>query len=397
MKNILLITSLYPSDDVKFLNNTAVCHYFAKEWVEMGYNVKVIHSYRIYPTYVYPLLKLMNKYLAKTQATAVLDKRLDSIHEYRMDGVSVVRIPIYKKRPHGEFTRIAIEQHCNDIHKILIRDNFIPDVILGHFVTPSLEIVTRLKDFYPMAKTAVSMHGKGDIRGFRMEDKLNFEKLNYMGYRSHAIRMAYESMYGSRPYLMCPSGVPEEYILTAPKDIYHSVQKFVYVGSFMDRKHPSTVVEALSKSLCNVEYTLTFVGDGDGRKKIENTARRFGNIDKIKFTGRIPREQVTAEMDKADVFIMVSENETFGLVYLEAMARGCIVVASKDEGMEGIIENGINGFLSKAGDADELAATIDYIKKLPIERLYEIAEAGRQTALRMTDKKVAKEYIDVFM
>ena len=46
MKNILLITSLYPSDDIKLKNNTSVCHSFAKEWKALGYNVyaKVLNA-----------------------------------------------------------------------------------------------------------------------------------------------------------------------------------------------------------------------------------------------------------------------------------------------------------------------------------------------------------------
>ena len=55
---------------------------------------------------------------------------------------------------------------------------------------------------------------------------------------------------------------------------------------------------------------------------------------------------------------MISKEETFGLVYLEAMSMGCITIASKNEGMEGIIIDGENGFLCTAGDDDELASII---------------------------------------
>ena len=70
-------------------------------------------------------------------------------------------------------------------------------------------------------------------------------------------------------------------------------------------------------------------------------------------TGRKPREEVILMLDRADCFIMISRDEVFGLVYLEAMARGCIVVASRGEGMTGIIEDGVNGFLCAAGDENE--------------------------------------------
>ena len=47
MKNILLITTMYPTPDSDF--HTKVCHYFTKEWVQMGYNVKVIHFKSTFP------------------------------------------------------------------------------------------------------------------------------------------------------------------------------------------------------------------------------------------------------------------------------------------------------------------------------------------------------------
>ena len=93
---------------------------------------------------------------------------------------------------------------------------------------------------------------------------------------------------------------------------------------------------------------------------------------------------------------MLSTDETFGLVYLEAMARGCIVIASSDEGMDGIIEHGVNGFLCKAGDSEALADIIYTIKSLSVDQLINISESGLQTAKRMNDEKMAEEYINFF-
>lgn len=66
---------------------------------------------------------------------------------------------------------------------------------------------------------------------------------------------------------------------------------------------------------------------------------------------------------------MISKAETFGLVYLEAMSMGCLTVASRHEGMEGIIEDGVNGFLCNAGDEFELAQVINKINNLSQKRL----------------------------
>ena len=49
-------------------------------------------------------------------------------------------------------------------------------------------------------------------------------------------------------------------------------------------------------------------------------------------------------MEESDVFAMVSSPETFGLVYIEAMAKGCVTIGSKGEGIDGVIVNNENGF-----------------------------------------------------
>ena len=48
MKKILILSSIYPAPDIKIANNTNVVHYFAREWVKMGYDVRVVHNYPVY-------------------------------------------------------------------------------------------------------------------------------------------------------------------------------------------------------------------------------------------------------------------------------------------------------------------------------------------------------------
>jgi glycosyltransferase involved in cell wall biosynthesis len=91
---------------------------------------------------------------------------------------------------------------------------------------------------------------------------------------------------------------------------------------------------------------------------------------------------------------MISEGETFGLVYLEAMACGCITIASRGEGMDGIIEDGVNGFLCKPGDVQELQEIIEKIDALDQKQLYSISYQAYLTARRLTDIKVAENYLN---
>lgn len=94
---------------------------------------------------------------------------------------------------------------------------------------------------------------------------------------------------------------------------------------------------------------------------------------------------------------MISRNETFGLVYLEEMARGCITIASRDEGFDGIIEDGKNGFLCKAGDVKELTTIMSKIKAMSPAERRRISENAMATAKELTDEKVAKRYLEALI
>ncbi|MBQ4391687.1 MAG: glycosyltransferase [Prevotella sp.] len=86
--------------------------------------------------------------------------------------------------------------------------------------------------------------------------------------------------------------------------------------------------------------------------------------------------------------------EAYGLVYLEAMARGCVTIASKREGFDGVIVDGENGFLCKAGDSDELVQIMKRISEMSVEEKKQISEKAIETAKSLTDFKAAKLYID---
>ena len=392
MKKILLITSLYPTEDIQIKNNTAVCHYFAKEWIAMGYMVRVVNLYNIYPAVLYPLLHIAKSILADRTGFAIMDKRLTDDHDYEMDGIKITRMPAYKRMPHGDFSETVILTLVDKITKLLQKEQFEPDYILGHFILPNIRVVAALKEQFPNAITTISLHGE--------ETKLIpsvlscLPKIDYVGYRSYPIKRSFEAIYGEKPYFMCMSGVPAEYICSSPKQFENGIHKYIYVGSFMRRKYPSCLIPAISENHPKKDFIITYVGDGNGIKDIHQVAKQQHVIDNIIFTGRINRSDITSKLDSHEVFIMISKNETFGLVWLEAMSRGCITIASRGEGMEGIIKNGENGFLCNAGDSNELSKIIENVKKMDTKALQRISANAIETAKSMTDHKMAEQYIN---
>lgn len=389
MKNILLLTSLYPCDDIRITNNTAVCHYFAKEWVKMGYNVRIIFNYNVYPRIFYPFMKMFRKQMSNIFGVSIQDVFVGKHFQYKKDGILVDLLPIKKSRPGAGFSDEVIEQQVKSVKDIMDRDGFKPDFVLGHFTHPNLELVVRLKEYYG-GTTTISLHGPEN--GFSEIDAQLFNKVDMVGYRSYPTKWSFEKLYGEKPYFMCPSGVPEKYI-TQSRKFERGVSNFIYVGTFMKRKYASCLVPAIANAYKEDSYTITFVGDGDDKKQIVSKAKECNCTDRIHFTGLIPREEIFRHLDKSDVFIMISKIETFGLVYLEAMARGCIVVASKNEGMDGIIEHGKNGFLCTAGNEKELQQIVEQIKAMSPNQLESMSIESIKTAKQYTDSNVARDYI----
>ena len=112
------------------------------------------------------------------------------------------------------------------------------------------------------------------------------------------------------------------------------------------------------------------------------------------FHGQVSRDKVYELMRKTTYFIMVSDNETFGMVYIEAMLAGCITIASINGGVDGVIIDGENGFLSLQGNAEELAKKIRRINNLNTSNRIEIRKKAINTAIAFSDTSVSQKYIN---
>lgn len=397
-KNILVLSTIYPAPDINIANNTNVVHYFAREWVKQGYDVLVVHNYPVYMRLFHWIGGLAEKMIASkfnTSVTAVYQK--EDV-EFEMDGVKVVRMPLYKPLPRFAVPTKCLNKQIRKISELCRKYDFIPDVITSHNYYPHLPMVNGLKEnYFPNAKTCVVLHKQVwkmlNYCGDNYQDEIN--KVNVWGFRSLPLKREFEEHTGMLPkkWFMCYSGIPVHFLNTERKsDVKLPINRFVYVGSFIRRKYPEKLLLALNKA--NVkDFSLDYVGDGANRPVIEKIISENRWEEKVKLHGFVKREEVPSYVEKAQCFIMISEEETFGLVYLEAMSMGCITIASRNEGMEGIIEDGVNGFLCKAGDDNELASIIDRINAMPQDNINKISQNAIATARMLTDSKVAEDYI----
>jgi glycosyltransferase involved in cell wall biosynthesis len=134
------------------------------------------------------------------------------------------------------------------------------------------------------------------------------------------------------------------------------VMRAVLVGRFKESKGQHLAIEAIAAAReAGVDMQLTLIGPGD-RKPAYESARRLGVRDLVSLHG--PTRDVGRYWSAAHVALMCSDAEAFGLVTVEAMRAGLPVCGTNSGGTPEIIDPGVNGLLSAAGDADALAANL---------------------------------------
>ena len=400
MKNILVLTSIYPAPDLE-KEDTPVVHYFAREWIKMGYNVRVIH----YPAN-FPKIVMWGASLFKNWLSSILGSRVRTYQavekEYVIDNVKVKRIPLLKYWLHGAFSKSEINKAYKNTIRYLHGQNFTPDVIISHWINPQLEIMAGLKREYG-CKTCYVAHSDSAVLFNRLYSLEQSQKLidniDLVGFRSAYIREAFCKRFTyNRPSFLCYSGVPEKYILEHPVERnFDKVQNFVFVGTLIKRKYPAEIIPSLVKTYGKEKFNVSYIGKGFESSRINKFAGELNVQKNVHQLGYTSRDEVVKHLSNKDVLVMISRNETFGLVYLEAMAQGLIVIASRKEGFDGIIEHGKNGFLCEAGNIDELAEIIREIRCMSPNELQEISNNAIETARQLTDQKAAKAYIEKVM
>jgi N-acetyl-alpha-D-glucosaminyl L-malate synthase BshA len=128
----------------------------------------------------------------------------------------------------------------------------------------------------------------------------------------------------------------------------------VHVSNFRPVKRPVDCIEILARVVKKgINTRLVMVGDGSERTNVEHRARCLGVYEKCVFVGKQPN--IVDYLSAADVLLLPSEQESFGLAALEAMACEVPVIASRVGGIPEVVTDGETGFLSEVGDVDKMA------------------------------------------
>jgi glycosyltransferase involved in cell wall biosynthesis len=209
-------------------------------------------------------------------------------------------------------------------------------------------------------------------------------------------------------YLHQHYGVPHERIAVipqAPPGVFqdrpisaidaHRLNRLLYVGQLAFFKAPMILAAAFERVLTrHPEATLTWVCDArhhaEAAALLNSQARA-----RVTFLDWVPQAELLEIYDRHGVFLFPSFFEGFGKAFIEAMARGLVVIASEEGGAKDIIEHGRNGLLAPVGNAAAMAdACVGVLSNPTLAQ--EIGSNARQTALQYTWDRVAREAADFY-
>ncbi|TWR28191.1 N-acetyl-alpha-D-glucosaminyl L-malate synthase BshA [Mucilaginibacter achroorhodeus] len=154
----------------------------------------------------------------------------------------------------------------------------------------------------------------------------------------------------------------------------------VHTSNFRKVKRTEDVIEMFARVIKTIPAKLLMVGDGGERSSCEKLSRSLGISEHVRFLGK--QDAVEEILSVADLFLMPSVSESFGLAALEAMACKVPVISSNAGGLPELNIEGVTGFLLDVGDVEGMAEKAIYILE-DDERLQQFKENALERAKQL--------------
>jgi glycosyltransferase involved in cell wall biosynthesis len=241
------------------------------------------------------------------------------------------------------------------------------------------------------ARVAVTLHGINTSPSYlaRGGRRRRFGKALAMSDRvilvGESLRPHYRALAGRDDHFrIVPNGFRmRKVIRVRPALSQGSLIRFVSVSNLHEGKGIDDNLRAFAQvrrqGCTNWSYTI--VGDGYQESILRKMVRDLDLVAFVRFAGALSSEAVSKELGEADVFVLPSSPEAFGIAYLEAMSAGCLAIGVSGQGPSAFIENAVSGLLIDARNSDQLGALLAGI----------LAEPDTFRAMAKEGERIARE------
>jgi N-acetyl-alpha-D-glucosaminyl L-malate synthase BshA len=168
----------------------------------------------------------------------------------------------------------------------------------------------------------------------------------------------------------------------------------VHVSNFRPVKRIDAVIRVFARMARQLPARLLLVGDGPELGTAYRLGRELGVAELVEAVGA--QEAIVPLLSAADLFLLPSAQESFGLAALEAMACGVPVVASRVAGLPEVIEHGVTGFLHPPEDEEGMAVSGINVLSDPVLHRRMAAAARRTVTERFCSERVVPLYEEYY-
>lgn len=325
-------------------------------------------DFHTYPLFEYPPYELA---LASKMVSVVKNEKLDLLHvHYAIPHASAAYMAKQILQSQGIYVPVVTTLHGTDITLVGKDPSYEPVVTFSINQSDGVTAVSNdLKketyEYFKIVKDIEVIPNFIDLAKFKKQKKDHFKKA------------------------ICPQG---EALI-------------VHTSNFRKVKRIPDVIHVFNNIRKEIPAKLLMIGDGPERNPAEQLCRELGICDDIRYLGKL--EAVEEVLSVADLFLMPSEKESFGLAALEAMACEVPVISTQTGGLPELNIQGVTGFLSPVGDIEDMTrkslfildknnlprfkeSALDRAKEFDIENILPLYESYY---LKILQKTVAKAVV----
>ncbi len=321
----------------------------------------------------------------------------DSLKIITADNIEFITLRYFSFSKYGKngFNVNSAQKAIDKYLSKYIKD-FNPDIIHAHTIGFEGSLGVKMKEKYDIP-LVITTHGSDATIPIvnKKTDKLVdiCSKSDLVVAVSSKLKKMIESVSSSIKMNIIYNGFPQKIFIA---DSIKKPYTFMQVGNLIKQKNVDLTIRAFAKiKEKHSQATLSIVGKGPELEHLIKLCNDLGIRSSVNFCGQMPNDLVLEMMSETEFFIMPSIREGFGVVYIEAMANGCITIGTEGEGISEIIVSEENGFLVKANDYMDIVTRVDgCIDDEPQKE--EIRRKAQESVSELTWEKNALNYIQLF-